>query len=145
MKKSLLLVLCAGFLGSHAQTPATPIGEGPIITFATLEHDYGTIEQGGNGNYEFVYTNTGDRPLIISECQKSCGCTTPKCSLEPLAPGKSATVGVRYDTQRIGPFTKSVTITSNAANTSSVILRIKGEVQLRDAGLVRPAPIVKAP
>lgn len=143
MKKYLLLLsLCLPALSAIAQSPGISIGSGPIISFASLEHDYGTIPQGADGNCEFVYTNTGDQPLIISECQKSCGCTTPKCSQAPLLPGMSASVGVKYDTQRTGPFTKSVTITSNATNSPSVILRIKGEVLPPNPGLTRTPTIV---
>lgn len=130
MKKHILLP-AVWLIGQSAiaQVPLAMDPIGPQITFNTMEHDYGTIPHGADGNCAFVYTNTGDRPLIISDCQKSCGCTTPKCSNEPLLPGMSASVGVKYDTQRAGPFAKSVTINSNATNAPAVVLRIKGTVE----------------
>ena len=96
MKKHiLLLTLWLIGRGAVAQVPLAVDPIGPQITFKTIEHDHGTIPHGADGNCAFVYTNTGDQPLIISDCQKSCGCTTPKCSQEPLLPGMSASVGVK--------------------------------------------------
>jgi hypothetical protein len=92
-------------------------------------HDYGTIKQGANGTCEFTVTNTGDQPLIITNCQGSCGCTVPKCEKEPIKPGQKSTITVKYDTNRVGPINKSVTISSNAGNTPSKIVTIKGTVE----------------
>lgn len=138
MKKQFhLLTLLLFEQGATAQVPLAIEPIGPQITFKTMEHDYGTIPHGADGKCTFAYTNTGDRPLIISDCQKSCGCTTPKCPQEPLLPGMSASVRVEYDTQRTGPFAKSVTINSNATNAPAVVLRIKGTVE--------PPPTAPAP
>lgn len=106
------------------------------ISFEKTTHDFGTIEYMGNGKTTFTYTNTGDKPLIISRAKGSCGCTVPTYSREPLAPGKSADITVKYDTKRVGNFTKSVTITSNSitgsnspqAGQKKVVLKIKGKV-----------------
>ena len=103
-------------------------------------HDYGTIDQGANGTCEFKVTNTGDQPLIISNCKGSCGCTVPKCDTAPIAPGQSTLVTVKYDTNRSGPINKSVTISSNATNAPEKIVRIKGEVK---AGATTPTSPVK--
>lgn len=87
---------------------------GPQITFETETLDYGTIVKGADGNREFVFTNTGNEPLIISSCKGSCGCTVPKCPTEPILPGETAKIKVKYDTNRLGKVTKTVTVTSNA-------------------------------
>lgn len=99
-----------------------------MITFESAVFDYGTIAHGANGECTFKYTNTGNAPLIISSCKSSCGCVVPKCDPDPLPPGKSSVVRVKYDTNRPGPFTKTVTVESNATNTPIVVLRIKGHV-----------------
>jgi hypothetical protein len=78
-------------------------------------------------------TNTGDQPLIISECKRSCGCTTPKCDTAPIPPGKTSVIQVHYDTNRVGPINKSVTITSNATNAPSKVVNIKGTVEAVEA------------
>lgn len=98
------------------------------IKFEKTVFDYGTIKQGANGDCEFTYTNTGKEPLIISNCQGSCGCTVPSCPKEPILPGKTGTIKVHYDTKRVGPITKSVTVNSNAKS-GMVILQIKGTVE----------------
>ena len=113
-------------VGSFAYVSAQVAG--PQIEFERIEHDYGTIDQGANGKTEFVFTNTGTEPLIISKAKGSCGCTVPTWPKEPIAPGASGSIKVKYDTKRPGPINKSVTITSNAINTPTKVLRIKGEV-----------------
>jgi len=97
-------------------------------------HDYGTIEQGADGECTFTVTNSGTEPLIISLCKGSCGCTVPVCPTEPIAPGASAKITVKYNTNNAGPINKSVTITSNAGNEPSKIIRISGEVKAKPTG-----------
>lgn len=138
MKKLIAtLGLSVLVLGAFAQeNTATVGGSGPMITLNKEVHDYGTIDQNANGTCEFKVTNTGDQPLIISNCKGSCGCTVPKCDTAPIAPGASSIITVKYATERVGPINKSVTITSNAVNAPTKIIRIKGEVK----GSSNPAP-----
>ena len=77
------------------------------ISFEKEIHDFGTFEQHGDGAYEFKFTNTGDAPLIISNSKGSCGCTVPVWPKEPIIPGESNVIKVKYDTKRIGAFNKS--------------------------------------
>ncbi len=125
MKKVMLLM--AMVVGSFAYVTAQVAG--PQIEFERIEHDYGTIQQGGNGKTEFVFTNTGTEPLIISKAKGSCGCTVPTWPKEPIAPGAKASIEVKYDTKRVGPISKSVTITSNSVDQSTALLKIKGTVE----------------
>lgn len=97
------------------------------ITFTKDLHDFGTINKGDNGTTEFTFKNTGKEPLIIANAQGSCGCTVPVWPKEPIAPGATSTIKVTYDTKRVGAFTKTVTITSNA-QTASKVITIKGVV-----------------
>lgn len=112
-------------LGLSAQEADANAAE---INFETETIDYGTIEQGADGEREFVFTNTGKEPLIISNCKGSCGCTVPSWPKQPIAPGETASIKVKYDTKRVGQFTKTVTVSSNA-KTPSKTLRIRGVVQ----------------
>jgi hypothetical protein len=98
------------------------------ITFEKDVHDFGNIKHAGNGVYEFKFTNTGKEPLIISNAQGSCGCTVPTWPKEPIKSGESGKIKVSYDTKRVGPFTKTVTITSNG-KTNPKTLTIKGSVE----------------
>ena len=102
--------------------------EGAGIVFETETIDYGTIEHNADGQREFVFTNNGNKPLIISNTQGSCGCTVPTAPKEPIAPGAKGIIGVKYATDRVGAFTKSVTVTSNAEGQATKVLTIKGTV-----------------
>lgn len=130
MKTILLSLACLLAFSSMAQSNTKPVGgTGPQISVDKEVLDYGTIQKSADGNRTFVVTNTGDKPLIISNCQGSCGCTVPKCETAPILPGKTSNVNVHYDTERVGPFTKTVTIASNATNTPSLTVSIKGVVE----------------
>lgn len=115
-------------------TTALPKVDGAGMVFVTETIDYGTVAANSDGKREFVFTNNGNKPLIITAATGSCGCTVPTYSKEPIAPGAKGVIGVKYDTSRAGqPFTKTVTITSNAAGTPSKVLTIKGTVLAVDA------------
>ena len=127
MKKLFLaLTLMAGTFGVFAQGDATapaPDPNAPTMTFDNDAIDYGTIKQDADGNRVFSFTNTGKTPIVISEAHGSCGCTVPTYPKEPIMPGQKAEIKVHYDTHRVGPFSKSVTVNSNAKN-SPVVLKI---------------------
>lgn len=133
MKKIILslsiLLASAAVISAQTVGGATPIQSEntAVISFEEEVVDYGTIEQGADGVREFVFTNTGKTPLIISNAVGSCGCTVPTWPKEPIKPGQKSTIKVKYDTKRIGAINKSVTITSNATEPTKII-RIKGTV-----------------
>jgi hypothetical protein len=102
--------------------------EGAGIVFETETIDYGTIEHNAEGTRKFVFTNNGNKPLVISNAQGSCGCTVPTTPKEPIAPGAKGEIGVKYATDRVGAFTKTVTVTSNAEGQPTKVLTIKGTV-----------------
>ncbi len=100
---------------------------GPHMTFETMVVDYGEIEQGSDPLRKFIFRSDGIEPLVIKNAKGSCGCTVPDYPKEPLFPGESASIDVRYDTNRIGQFTKTVTLTTNA-DEEKIVLTIKGKV-----------------
>ncbi len=127
MKKIIFTAVAALFaMGMMAQTPVV---SGPQITIDKEVHNFGNIPYGGNGTCEFKVTNTGTEPLILSKCKGSCGCTVPTCEPNPIAPGASTNITVKYDTKRAGVIDKSVTINSNAVNEPVMVVRIKGKVE----------------
>ena len=143
MKKAILTLFLGGaFLVGMAQSEGPSkdavVGGGPQLSVDKEIHDYGTIAQGANGTCEFTVTNTGDAPLIISNYKGSCGCTVPKCDTKPIAPGATTVITVRYDTKRVGPINKNVTITSNATNAPTKLVRIKGTVEAAKATPTSP-------
>lgn len=142
MKKLILsLVVTFGALFAANNAIAQEVTSGAKIEFEKETHDYGTVKYGGDGSCTFKFKNTGTAPLIISNAKGSCGCTVPSYPKEPIAPGASSTITVKYDTKRPGPINKTVTITSNAVNEPTKVIRIKGEVEPQPAG---EAPVNKA-
>lgn len=97
------------------------------ISFKSETVDYGEISKGSDGIRVFEFTNTGDQPLIISDVKSSCGCTVPKKPDGPVAAGATSTIQVKYDTNRVGPIRKTITVYSNADEPIKA-LKIKGEI-----------------
>jgi hypothetical protein len=130
----VMMTLIAGISFAQDAPAATPAAiatesaDGPTMEFTATEVDYGTIEQHSDPYRFFSFTNTGNEPLVIQNAKGSCGCTVPTYPKEPILPGESAEIKVRYDTKRIGNFTKTVTLTTNEA-TPKHVLRIKGKVE----------------
>ncbi|CAM3974932.1 MULTISPECIES: DUF1573 domain-containing protein [Flavobacterium] len=144
MKKiiTLALLLVVGVTASHAQESSKAVKKvkakttvvtttkvnGAGMVFASETIDYGTVAYNSDGNREFVFTNNGNKPLIITNAQGSCGCTVPTYPRAPIAPGAKGVIGVKYDTSRAGqPFSKTITLTTNAVVPTKV-LTIKGNV-----------------
>ncbi len=99
------------------------------IVFDNLEINYGEIPKGDDGLRVFKFKNTGNSPLIISDIKRSCGCTTPEFTKEPIMPGEKGEIFVRYDTQRVGLFNKTLTVYSNDPINKSVQLKILGVIK----------------
>lgn len=116
-----LLLICFLSISIYAQDKIAK------IEFESQTIDYGTIEKGSNGVRVFKFKNTGNAPLIVSNVKSSCGCTVPKKPTAPIMPGKSGEIEVKYDTNRVNPIRKTITVTSNA-ETPTVALKIKGTV-----------------
>ena len=118
--KNLITILFIGLIGFSVNAQAK-------IKFKSETIDYGTIAKGANGVRVFEFTNTGNEPLVISKVASSCGCTIPKKPKAPILPGKTGKIEVKYDTNRVNPIRKTITVMSNA-ETPTVALKIKGEV-----------------
>jgi hypothetical protein len=101
---------------------------GPGIEFNKTEYDFGKIPYQGNAMYEFKFKNTGNEPLVLNNVKSTCGCTVPDWPKEPIGPGETAKIQVKYNTRITGSFAKGITVYSNA-DQPTVQLRIKGEVE----------------
>lgn len=142
-----MIVAFAGFSAAmNAQdAPATaPDPNAADIKWESTAIDYGNVKKGDetSATREFKFTNIGKSPLILSSCRGSCGCTVPTCPTEPILPGKSGTIKVHYDINRVGPFTKTVSVSSNAKQANET-LKISGTVLDEAAptsGTVTPTP-----
>ncbi|MBL7951687.1 MAG: DUF1573 domain-containing protein [Flavobacteriales bacterium] len=139
---TLALTFLMGTHASRQRTGHEMTERGPRIGFIDpMVHDYGAITYGSAGRCSFRFINTGDAPLVIEAFQSSCGCLVPYFDREPVLPGDTASVGLKYDTHRAGRINKSATLRSNALNTPVVTLRIVGTVLPDSAS--RHAPIAR--
>lgn len=126
MKKILLLLTFLSIMAfGNAQT-------GAKIEFSEKDNtiDYGTVSKDSDsGVRSFQFKNTGDAPLVITNVQSTCGCTVPSYPKEPILPGKSGKIDVKYN-MNPGAIRKTITVESNAVNyeDGKVPLKIKGEV-----------------
>ena len=129
--KKILFILFVGILSVsvNGQTKEEIKKDytGPVFEFENDVIDYGEIAANSDGNRTFKFKNVGKSPLIITAVKGSCGCTVPTKPEEPIMPGDSGEIKVKYATNRIGPFSKTVTITSNAYE-PTVVLKVKGRV-----------------
>ncbi|MCW5517716.1 DUF1573 domain-containing protein [Muriicola sp. Z0-33] len=125
--KKVVLLLFVGLLAISVEAQ----DKTAKIKFKTETLDYGVVDKGSDGVRIFEFTNTGDAPLIISKVSSSCGCTIPKKPEAPILPGKNGEIQVKYDTKRVGPIRKAITVLSNA-DTPTKVLKIKGEVKAVD-------------
>ncbi|MDI9258107.1 MULTISPECIES: DUF1573 domain-containing protein [Flavobacterium] len=128
MKKLILITAMVFSTAFFAQT-------GPKIEFKDKDNtiDYGRVnKEDDNGVRVFEFTNTGDAPLIIINVQSSCGCTVPSKPTEPIMPGKTGKIEVKYN-MNPGPIRKTITVETNAVNVDDgrVALKIKGEVYVK--------------
>lgn len=117
---------------AEAEVAEAPASTGPAMDFESKEVDYGTIAQDSEPFRVFKFTNTGSEPALIMNARGSCGCTVPSYSKAPVAPGETGEIKVRYDTHRVGPFRKRVTLTTNVPG-EPIILTIKGKVEPKPA------------
>ena len=131
MKRTLnifiLTVLSVVFFNATTAEIHTLKGKVAVLEFETETLDYGTITQNSDGLRTFNFINTGNAALVISKVKTSCGCTVPSYSKEPILPGESGEILIKYNTKKLGVFTKTITVMSNAEG-GNKILKIKGEV-----------------
>jgi hypothetical protein len=138
---TVLLVACIGFAANAQDTKksneknteekkaaksSSKKAPKPAITFKTTTIDRPEITYGADETFTFEFKNTGKTPVIVTNVATSCGCTTAEKPTEPVAPGKSSKISVKYDTKRVGPFTKTITVTTNVGE--PIVLTIKGVV-----------------
>lgn len=120
---SLLLLVSSCVNKSEKQAKES----GQQIYFSQATFDYGEIKEGSDGIYTIDFKNIGDTPIIVNRVRSSCGCTVPSWPKEPVEPGATGEIKVKYNTRLTGSFMKSVYVYSSADN-SPVKLTVKGKV-----------------
>jgi hypothetical protein len=128
MKKISLLLASMIFTASflYAQEAAVEKKIDPVEWSETV-HDFGDLELRKPGTATFMFKNTSEAPVVITNVRSSCGCTVAKYTKEPVKPGEEGEVSATYNAARVGAFTKTVTVTIDAL-AKPVVLKIKGQV-----------------
>ena len=121
LKKLIFVKLLFLSLFAFSQEPTG------VFEFVEETIDYGKIEQNADGNRKFTFKNVGDAPIVISKVKGSCGCTIATKPEKPILPNETGEINVKYATNRLGKFTKSITVTSNSSEPTKT-LKIKGNV-----------------
>lgn len=131
---SLVLLFCLATIALCAQESSVK-QEGPAITFDKKSHDFGDIVQGDKVEHTFKFSNTGSEPLVITNVQVTCGCTTPKgWPRDPVMPGDSGEITVGFTSSgKPGRHHKPIKIVSNAVNKDGAQISITVNVQPRDS------------
>jgi hypothetical protein len=106
--------------------PAQQVSNGfASLEFEARDHDFGTVDEGKVVTHTFKFKNVGEAPLVISNIQTSCGCTTPSYTREPVAPGSTGEIQVQFDSRgKAGVNNKRITVYANTA-TGNEVLSIK--------------------
>lgn len=129
MKKIVAILFLSCFASFTLMAQKQQKNQNDSIIFTQTMFDYGTIDVGSSGSCEFKFTNGMKTPLVVSNVKPSCGCTVADWTKEPILPGKTGVIKLNYNTKIPGTFNKTITVNSNAKN-STVILQIKGNVTL---------------
>lgn len=131
MKRTINLLVLVIIAASLFSFTATEIGKYStkvaLIKFKTEVIDYGIINQNSDGTRTFTFTNIGEAPLIISKVKTTCGCTVPSYSKAPILSGEKGEINIKFATNRLGTFSKTITVISNAKG-GNKLLKIKGNV-----------------
>tara|TARA_R110002167_G_scaffold11308_18_gene50175 strand:- start:1030 stop:1503 length:474 start_codon:yes stop_codon:yes gene_type:complete len=109
----------------------------PVMTFEKSEHDFGAIVQNTPQETIFKFTNTGNAPLVIADAKSTCGCTVPTFTKEPVAPGGTGELLVKFNGSGNGQVTKTITVTANTEK-GQELLRIQALVNPKTAAPVGP-------
>lgn len=147
--KKIMMFLFIGFVSFSMNAQEKAVSEtvvdpnAPAFEFTTDVIDYGKIEQNADGVRVFKFKNVGKSPLVISRIQSSCGCTVPKKPSDPIMPGKTGEIEVKYATNRLGGFSKTITVYSNATEPTKR-LRIKGIVLKPESPVVKEKSTVSS-
>ena len=126
---------------NESQIESIVMVNGPTMEIESLVLDYGTIEHNSEPLRVVKFTNTGTEPLVIKNARGSCGCTVPVWPKEPIMPGEESKIEIRYATNRVGKFSKTVTITTNEIGDPQVIT-VKGHVLKEKEGVPAAQPSI---
>ncbi len=120
------MMICAMVVGFAINASAQTDNKAEF-KFTEEKHDFGKVPQGKPVTTDFVYTNVGEEPLILTEVKPTCGCTIADYTKTPVKKGEKGSIKITYNATVEAPFNKTIVVTSNA-KTPTKYLVIVGEV-----------------
>jgi hypothetical protein len=103
----------------------------PKIVFEKTSHNFGVMVPNKYYDAEYKFTNAGNRELVITRTNATCGCTVPKLEKKNYAPGESGVIKVKYHAQKnAGSVTKNIQVYTNDPVTRMVKCYIRGSVEV---------------
>ncbi len=120
------MMICAMVIGFAISASAQTDNKAEF-KFVEEKHDFGKVPQGKPVTTDFVYTNIGVEPLILTEVKPTCGCTIADYTKTPVKKGEKGSIKITYNAAVEAPFNKTIVVTSNA-KTPTKYLVIVGEV-----------------
>ncbi len=134
MNKVFLVLML--FITANTFSQEKKTANAGVFQFESETIDYGKIKKNSDGNRSFIFKNVGTKPITINKVKGSCGCTVATKPNKPVMPGETAEIGVTYATNRVGGFSKTITITSDASEARKV-LRVKGIVLKEESNVTK--------
>lgn len=128
MKRTILLFSLILFVAAFGKAQENSEAKNAEIKFEKKVHDYGKVYKNRDGTCSFKFKNTGSAPLVVTSVRSSCGCTVPEKPDKPIKPGNTSRIKVNYDTRRVGPINRQITVHTNANEYRTVVLKIEGKV-----------------
>lgn len=129
MKKKILVFSLLSLLFIFAAVAGNKKEGDAQMRFTEYSYDFGNISDKKPVTHEFKYYNDGFGNLVVIDAKAECGCTKPKFSKKPTAPGKSGTITVTFNPSgRTGGFKKNITITTNSKKSPKQTLTITGNI-----------------
>ena len=129
-KKTLIILILSCLVSLIVFAQKQQNKQRDSIIFSQLIYDYGEIGAGSSGRCEFKFINMMNTALVISNVKPSCGCTVADWPKKPVLPHQTGVIKIYFNAKLPGTFNKTITVTSNATN-STVVLHIKGKVILK--------------
>jgi len=126
VKGILLSILMISFLSINAQERV-----GSDIVFKDTIYQFGPVEEGSDAACVFSFINKSKTPVAITNVKTFCGCIDLRWTKEPVKPGQSGKISVKFHAGNTGTFSKTIKVFTTNSGEQSIDLTIRGSVVMK--------------